>query len=43
MNCRTKRTWMVSRMTKLWDALVEALEGMEKAYCVADAFDEMDD
>lgn len=28
-------------MTKLWDALVGALEGMEKVYCVADALDEM--
>ena len=30
-------------MTKLWDALVEALERIEKVYCVADALDDMDD
>lgn len=30
-------------MTKLWDALVGALEKVEKVYCVADAVDEMDD
>ncbi|RDW59222.1 hypothetical protein BP5796_12146 [Coleophoma crateriformis] len=32
-----------TEMTKLWDALVEGLEEMEKVYCVADALDEMDD
>lgn len=29
--------------TKLWDALLGALDSMEKVYCVADALDEMDD
>ena len=27
----------------LWDAVTQALESMPKAYCVADALDEMDD
>jgi uncharacterized protein YifN (PemK superfamily) len=30
-------------MTKLWDALVGVLEGMEKVYYVADVLNEMDD
>lgn len=29
--------------TKLWDALVRAMDGIEKVFCVADALDEMDD
>ncbi|RDW63780.1 hypothetical protein BP6252_11325 [Coleophoma cylindrospora] len=32
-----------TELTKLWEALVESLEEMEKVYCVADALDEMDD